>query len=252
MLRSSWVVLAAALVAGACSDDTPGDPDAAADPDGPLADADAMPDAGGDCPGQLLFTGEYVDWDSTAQMFLGIFDATVAEVADPDNSAQTAPNGRAILCLPAGADAEVSITQAEYVPVIYSVDAEANAAGAYTVKGLEPARMSELFTGWALTPDAGAAQLEVEVRKFPSGDPVTGAVVTIGNAHAGAFTADATGEYVSGSQLDGGAHVFFANVEVGTGTTPVTVTPPAGTTCVGRDSVVLNAGEIAAVLYACD
>jgi hypothetical protein len=252
MSRSSWVVLAAAaLVAGACADDTPGDPDAAAGADAPVADA--MPDAGGGaCPGQLLFTGEYVDWDSTPQMFLGIFDATVAEVGNPDNSAQTAPNGRAVLCLPATADSEVSVTQADYVPVIYSVDAEANAAGAYALKGLEPARMTELFTGWALTPDAGAAQLEVEVRSFPSGAPVTGAVVTIGNAHAGAFTADGTGEYVSSAQLDGGAHVFFANVEAGGGTTTVTVTPPAGTSCVGRDSVVLNAGEIAAVLYACD
>lgn len=249
MLRGSLLIVAA-LVTGGCADDSPGDPDAAPAPDA-LADA-ALPDAGGACPGQLVFTGEYVDWDSTEQAFLGVFDATVAEVGNAQNSAQTAPNGRAILCLPAVADSEVSFTHPDYVPVLYSVGAQANAAVPYAVGGLEPARMAELFSGWGRTVDGGAAQLEVEVRGAADGEPFIGALVTLGNAAAGAFTADAAGDFVPGNQLTDGAHVFFANVEVGAGTSTVTVTPPAGASCTGRDSVELAAGQIAALLFVCD
>jgi hypothetical protein len=67
---------------------------------------DAPPDP---CMPEMQVTGEYVDWDSTAATFMGVFGATFTLRADPSKTATTAPNGRFILCVPA-ADGLIDIT----------------------------------------------------------------------------------------------------------------------------------------------
>jgi hypothetical protein len=59
---------------------------------------DARPDP---CAPEMQLTGEYVDWDSSATAFMGIFGATFTLEADPLKSTMTAPNGRFVMCIPA-------------------------------------------------------------------------------------------------------------------------------------------------------
>jgi hypothetical protein len=61
------------------------------------------------CAPEMQVTGEYVDWDSTAANFHGIFGAQFALRGDATKMASTAPNGRFILCVPA-ADGIIDIT----------------------------------------------------------------------------------------------------------------------------------------------
>jgi hypothetical protein len=86
-----------------------------AKPDAPVdAKVDAPIDAQADasaCPaGQIEFTGEYVDWNSTNAQFCGIFMATLAQDSDLANSDSTPPNGRFKLCVPGTARTQIDIT----------------------------------------------------------------------------------------------------------------------------------------------
>ena len=67
---------------------------------------DAPPDP---CMPEMQVTGEYIDWDSTAAQFEGIFGAQFALRGDPSKTTTTAPNGRFIMCVPA-ADGIIDIT----------------------------------------------------------------------------------------------------------------------------------------------
>jgi len=66
--------------------------------DSGMATVDAPPDP---CMPEMQFTGEFVDWDSSATAFRGIPQATFTLDADPTKTTMTAPNGRWILCVPA-------------------------------------------------------------------------------------------------------------------------------------------------------
>jgi len=211
----------------------------------------AVPDAAGPCPGEILFTGEYVDWDSTELDFLGIFDATYTELGNKTNTASTAPNGRVELCVAQATDAVFSIAHATYLDAVYTMSAEVNAAGPFSIRGLTPARADTLLADPLPTRDVGDAQVIVAVRTYPEGTPTIGAQVSLGNAHEGAFTSDANADYVSGDTTTDDAFVLFANTVVGGGQTSVTVVPPAATTCVGPSDIAVNAGELAFATFAC-
>jgi hypothetical protein len=71
---------------------------AACGDDGGMATVDAPPDP---CMPDMQFTGEFVDWDSSATAFKGIFGARFTLESDPTKTTMTAPNGRFILCVPA-------------------------------------------------------------------------------------------------------------------------------------------------------
>src|SRR5512146_1481945 len=71
----------------ACSDD-------AAPRDATTPDID-----NGSCGSMVRFTGEYIDWDSSTDVFCGIKDA-VFQVEGVDAKVNTAPNGRFDLCAP--------------------------------------------------------------------------------------------------------------------------------------------------------
>src|SRR5687767_14332536 len=120
MLRGSGVLLV--LLASACSDDASG-PDAAC----------------------KQFTGGYIEWDSTESLFAGINEATVTEVAHPDNTATTAPNGRSDLCID-DAPGEVTWTKTDYLTTRYTIDPDA-VLGPYELRGIPEARVFDIHDG---------------------------------------------------------------------------------------------------------
>jgi hypothetical protein len=250
---------ASPLALAGCGDDGPGD--------GPVdaARPDAAPEVDAADPGPNLpceadedvFTGSYQDWDTNSAGPSNTLGTEVAEVADPDNATTiTAPNGRVPkLCLPADETSQVTFTKDEYLPLRYTF-APASAGTAFEIQGLTPARADELFTELGLTRDPLMAQVMVAVRYETDnpeavGGAVEGARVALGNASAGTFTPDDVGVLGAGDILAGGAFVLFANTEIGSDTTTVTITPPTGITCAGPDSVALRAGEIAVTTFSC-
>ncbi len=255
------VVIAVSALAG-CGNGG-GTVDAGAVADAPVV-ADAAPDGAPDafelCPGRTLFTGEYIDWDSSVSSFHGVADATVTDVTDSSLTDQTSPNGRWEVCVPSATDGLFSFTQTDYLPLLYTMDADSIATGIPTVRGLTPARADELFSGMGgPTRDTGKAQLMIDVRRYPADTPVDGATVDIGSTlNDGAWARDATAGLSASATTAAGGLIWFINVD----TTPantgdvgrevaVTVTPPTGITCVGPATVHVEAGKMAAASFAC-
>jgi hypothetical protein len=229
----------------ACGDDAPG-ADAA-------VVADAGPDAFNPCgAGNFPFTGEYVDWDSTEQDFLGIVGASVEVVGNPDLSASTAPNGRSTLCLPSGSGAVITFTQDDYLPARFTMVPTAATRGPYSMHGLTPARADTLFSPDELDAvrDTDAAQVLVEVRSYPSYEPVVGASVAVTNAEEH-YVQDASGAWVVGDTLleGGGAHVLAINVPIGQA---VVADVEAPRECFGPGAIQVAAGELAFTTFGCD
>jgi hypothetical protein len=269
---AKWVCGVAALVfvfvLVGCGDDSSGASDAgridaavldAAEPDAAIADA-SQPDA--ICGADVFYTGDYTDFDSTDISFLGIPDSMWVELGNPANTHTTPPNGRVRMCLSASGDTELRATHATYLPINVSVSIAGVQTGTlFGARGIKQTRLETLFTNLGLgTPTAGRAQLMVEIRRA-GGNPKVGTKVSIGNLNDGAFTQDSTGTYVAGDTITDGMYVLFADVDVGgsvndagvaTGSTTVTVTPPGGSSCIGRSSVRLVEGEISFTSFACD
>ena len=248
----------AALTSG-CGDDEAvpdgggGALDASAD-----AGSDAAPDAGEDlCPGQLAFEALVAD----AIGGEAAFDIAVAEVDGP-TSTTSAPNGRAQLCLPAGADSRVRSTADTYLARLDSLSAEAidiinGAVQSYPLDVLETAAADALLTDLTLTRDQEASLLLVSVVAYPDGEPLVGATVAIDKASDGSFARDAAGAFAAAAEVGEGRVILFANTALGgdgeAGRATVTVTPPGGFdgTCVGPPTVELEAGGLSGALFAC-
>ena len=250
--RLCMALFCASLILGCKVEEPPGTPDAG---DPPMGDAgtavDATPVDAGPCPGGMLFTGGYEDWDSTPEMFDGIDFATLTQADDAGNTTMTAPNGRSTMCLP---DRQVAVefTHPQYLDLRYTASPDAVNAGSYDVVGLTPARIDELFTTeFGLVRDIQTAQALIAVRIYPGGQPAVGATVALGNGNGGAYVDSGNGVYGAGDTLANGPFVYFANVDIAGGTTSVQVTPPAGATCSGAPTIELVADSIAATTIAC-
>jgi hypothetical protein len=246
------------LFLAACS----GAPEAAVDAatvDAAAVDATWYQDTGlivdgetaGVCGADLVFTGGYVDWDSTPDNFAGVAQYTLTDVINPENTAIAAPNGRGTLCLPAAAPSFVDFSHTDYLDLRYTVWPEAARRGPFAVKGLTPARADAL----GYTPEPATALVLVAVRTYNNdlvpGEPTVGARVTLETPHTGAFIDDGTGAYQAGDTVATDAYVLFTDVAVGTGQTDVVVTPPAGFACAGPVALDLVPGAIAATTFAC-
>lgn len=211
---------AALIVLAACSDDAPGTP--------------------------LTYMGGYEDWDSTDDTFVGVFEATVAEVANPDNATTTAPNGRSTLELPGVAVSQVTWEKAGYLTGRATVDHGAG-LGVYDLRGLADARVDSLHTelGGA-THDATRALVLIEVRDSASGAAVDGVTVDVDGAGDG-FHDDADHVWQAGATTAGGRYVVFPNVPPGE--LALTIT---GATCAAPATVFAEAGEVAMATAYCD
>jgi hypothetical protein len=231
-MRSSLSMVVCALLAGCagCGDD------------GGAVDASIVVDIdNGSCGDQLRFTGEYVDWDTDAA-FCGIGMATV-EVDGDGAMDTTAPNGRFDLCIPrTSATTRLVVTQpsgmspcsnpaSSYtVPVILHAQRDVILAGGFfSGRAFTMARQASFYTAAGLTFDATKAHVFVHVNGTPR-------AVSLAAPHAAAQAISGTA-WAAG---DTGRNVFFPNVDVGSGTTMLTVAGGA----IGAGSIPLVAGTI--------
>lgn len=230
--------VAISILVAACGDDGVTAPDA--------PDIDAGP-----CGADMLFTGGYEDWDSTEQDFLGVFDATVTEVADPTNTAQTAPNGRSTLCI-ARADGQVTYSKDGYVPARYTVDPDATRVP-YELRGISTTRVETFHTddlGIAAGWDETAALVQVAVVAYPDGGAVDGVAIAVGGATDGVHK-DASNTWQPGATTGGSPYVAYPNVPI-TGGGEVTLSVVwAGGTCVHPETIHVVAGEVAMTTVEC-
>ena len=228
------VVLAAA---SACGDDGNGPADA------PITvDID-----NGSCGDELRFTGEYVDWD-TDTSFCGINDASIIVQGDGAMDS-TAPNGRFDLCIPGGnnvvlldvtpptGNSQCAVPPAAYtLPGIIVADPAAIRAGAFfSARNFTTARQQTFFQSIGQTLDPTKAQVFVHVDGMPR-------AVSLDAAH-GAAQAVVQGAWAAG---DTGTDVFFPNVDVGAGSTTLSVAGGA----IGTGTIPLAAGTFTYVTVA--
>lgn len=212
----------------ACSDDNPGMPIDA--PDAPIdASFDTLPGCGGD----ITFTGEYVDWDSTVASFQGIFEARFTVVPIASRTALTAPNGRVTLCLTDGATVRVTATHPMYTPAVFLADPRVftPVGSVFSARGLavadRDAHYGALMTG--MTYDDERAHVLVDTRGTAS--PIT----LSSGTPSYAYNAEA---WALGNT---GAQVFFPNVPVGTGVATL------GGPFVGPNQIELVADQLTVV-----
>jgi hypothetical protein len=237
----------------ACGDDEVDDDDG----DRPTIDSgipDAAPfDAENLCPGAVTFqafAGDLESGDAT-------FEVEVSEVADPGNSATSAPNGRVVLCLP-DADGAIRAEKADYLPRVDALPGEVaghfgQESSPYPMLVISEAAADTLYGDLGTTLMAGDAQVVVSVVEVPAGTPLAGATVEIDKADTGQFARDASGGFADGNEVAGGGLILFANVPIGGGDVGITVTPPDGFrgTCSGPATLDLTAGEMSGALFAC-
>ncbi len=183
----------------------------------------------GACPnGELEVQGDWLDWDSTDQSFLGIFNATVKEGAI---QATTAPNGRAVLCLAAGVDHRLEFTHPDYLPMTATL-AATNLTSTYSVHGLTPTRADELFKAEFSAP-RNITDAQVLIQLPPD------ASATLGTTSAGV------------APVPSSNFLLFANVSTGSGSTSITITPPPGSTCTAVDTIPLVPNVISFTSVVC-
>jgi hypothetical protein len=234
----SLSIAAAGLTAafGACGSSGPATPDAK--PDAPV---DASGDAGR-CPGEVFFTGAYVDWDSTTASFHGIAFAEfqVEGTTDAQHMDQTSPNGRAELCIPPTGRSNVKITPMtgdDHLPAHFTADPAVFADGSiFDVRGITAARAGTFFsssppTGVAIgTYDAGKGDLFVE----QLGTPVA---LTFSGGTVGAIVTSPDGvTWDASSPPMNQKYWLFANVTLGG-------TPHISGAMTGNGDVPMLAGE---------
>jgi hypothetical protein len=240
-MPSRAVPLGPLLLAAACSG-------GAADAAPPAADREDL------CPGQLTLEAQVTDL-VTGQ---NAFDVLLVEADDDMNAATSAPNGRAILCLPSGTDNLVRSSKADHLPRLDLVHREAQAVWygsvqPYPLAVVSEASLEELFADLELTRDEEAAQVLVAVNSYPSGQPFLGAVVEIDRDHDRSFTREADGSFLNSKSILEGGLLLFANTATTGGQVAVTMSLPedTGGTCAGPASVPVEPGSITGVLFAC-
>ena len=171
----------------------------------------------------LQFTGELVDMESGNALFCGILGAQFTVHGDATRTDSSNPNGRFMLTLvpayrtqvditPPTAQSECSQPKSSYShPGIIIADSDVINAGA-----MYSARMYTEADAANFAPDAAKAQVLVHVEG-------TQRAVSITGTHAAAMAFDGT-SWAAGNT---GVNVLFPNVDVGGGTTNITM---AGTT----------------------
>ena len=182
------------------------------------------------CGAKTLFTGEYVDWDSSAARFLGIFDAafSVEGGSGAHASEHTPPNGRFILCLDAAANGTL-------VDIAPGSDSDMGSGGAYlpgvaiaekaviaaipfsSARSFTEARRATMFTQIGTAYDPAKGQLFVHLTN-------TTATLAISATHDMTQAFGASETWAAGTT---GTYVFFPNVNLSGGPTVTLTGTPA-------------------------
>jgi hypothetical protein len=163
-----------------------------------------------------------------------VFAASVADRLDDSIATTSAPNGRAVLCLPDG-DREVVTSHADYLTRIDVVTSCA-AARAVTAGQAYPIGLAsaELLAGSGVEIDEDATQVVVTALRYPAGDPVAGASVELDATHD-EVVALGDAVLVPNATGDDAAIELSADAD-----------------CAGPDTVPLVPGAIVGVFFACE
>ena len=221
MIRAAVVLSLSPLLSLGCTQYR-NTPDAITAPDAVVVDS--MPGADATtCGNNVLFTGETVDWDSTLDQFLGVFDAAWTVQSDTSLSVTSAPNGRFLLCVPNAARTVVTVTPPtatnQYMSalVVAGVNPQSHTVVDASLRLFTAARALSFFSDNGLTFDPTKGQVLV----FEAGDPIALSIdadhdqvlAATDAAHAGTFV------WSAGST---GTYVLFPNVDLSTGMTTMT------------------------------
>lgn len=244
-----WIAL---LVGAGCSGDDEVVVDASPLPDAPPDDGPGI-DAENLCPGAFTFEALVADLESGTP----VFDVTLAEVGDAGNTTTSAPNGRAVLCLPADTDAEVRSTKVDYLARLdvlssAAIEIAADADQPYPLDIVTTTAVDALYTDLGETRDAADSQLVVAVLTYPDGEALVGATVAVDNANDGAYARDGSGDFGAGDTVAAGGVVLLVNTTTGDDA-EITVTPPGDFdgSCEGPSTVSLEVDGMTGVLFAC-
>jgi len=224
---TTYLLATAALSILACSDDATPAIDA---PDVPT---DAAIDAAG-CGSDFLFTGAYVDWDSTTSAFSGVFESMWTLPGPPPRTVLTNPNGRVELCIPPSGVSLLTATRADYLPAVFVAEPdvfESPGLFFFSTKGLKTARAASFYTSIGLTFDATKAHVLVEKQHAAISLSLTG-----GGA---AFAVDNPDDLTWAPGTSGGV-VLFANVDPAGGEGALS----SSSSFVGPASLPLRAGTL--------
>ncbi len=233
-MRFAWAVMAGALLVGACGcGDDAADADAGVDAGNPDA---SIPDAGR-CGGDVFFTAELVDWDSSPADFLGVFEARFSVLGMPAVTATTAPNGRIELCVPDADPFRFDVdAPATYVDGTAIVEADAVVQERpISLRTFTADRAATFYAERGLTYDPARAHILV----FESMDRVE---LTIDRPHdeAQAASDDSPGVFTWAAG-NTGRYVLFPNVDL---TEPIATLTGAQVDL----AVPLTAGELSMVV----
>jgi hypothetical protein len=213
----------------------------------PDAPVDARPPDAGDagrCPGELFFTGPYVDWDSTDAAFHGIAFSTFQIEGDtnPAHMDVASPNGRIEMCIPATGRSLIKVTSQAgdaHIPGHFIADAAVFAGGrTFAARGITPTRAASFFTAQGMTYDNTKADLLVEESGTPAALTLTGATAekTLSSPDGIAWSAGNSGAYVLFANVtvpSGGATPHLAGPAIGAGDLPMQPGEMTMTTVVG-------------------
>ena len=173
------------------------------------------------------FTGELVDWDSNETTnFCGVNKAMVTVRTTGGDTDSTNPNGRFMVCVMTGSNAIVDVVPATTASectsmpgtymiggMLFAEQALIDAHAMFSARAMSMARVTTFFTqvGQAYDATKGQVFVHVEGTQHP---------VAISSAHAATQKWNGTA-WAAG---DTGINVFFPNVDVGSGTTTISVT----------------------------
>lgn len=232
VMHRAYLLAALTVTATACGDDGPAAIDARA------IDAhaiDAMIDAPpGPCGAEVQLTGEYIDWDSTLAVFDGVENA-VWQIPG-GRMATTAPNGRIILCIPAGAVSQIDVTQPDYLParVVADPAVVGPAGGTFSVRGLKRAMAAAQFTEFGVTFDPAAAQVLI----YKVGAAIPLVLLPAVAPSEGTFVSDGSDD-ITWAEGSTGKLTLFPNRPVGAGTATLSST----SAFIGPTALPLAAGR---------
>ncbi len=198
----------------------------------------------GMCGADQLFVGEYVDWLSdVGGTFCGVNGAVWTVHGDSTLTKTSAPNGRVELCIPTAATTQFDITPPPSTTGQCSVptpdymlpglaivtNAAVTTGDLFSSRAISMAEIPTFFTAQGLPAfDGTKAQL------FIHEDGTSPGAVAITATHATTQAFDGS-TWAAGSA---GVNVYFPNVDLGAGTTDVTVTGGA----IGTTAIPLVAG----------
>ncbi len=173
-------------------------------------DSDPSPDApmGSCAKGEIFFTGELLDWDSTSERPRGINAAAFTVTGEATRTDQTAPNGRFELCLTSAATTEVTVdatAASTYFDGVAIADRDVLATGIIpSLRSFTSLREMQLVPRLAL----GKAHVVVDVAGSQR-------AVTLAATYEKALAFDGTA-WAEGTT---GRAVFFVNVDAGAAST---------------------------------